>query len=202
MGQPIYFSKIEYRERIGYGNVRSVLLLNLIEGELSYQVYKWKREMPVVSKKEHLELPNGEMFDIDVNLPARIMKNEKTEFKKTLLSTDCYSQEVCFSYAIKLTKEKIDDLKPFCNALEFDLFRNKKMSMEDEGYIGYRDEVHLEFIGITDSYIPKIELPMDCYYDDEHIWPSERLYRYLAYTYLNNNKKLKGWFTLYGGRVC
>ena len=73
------------------------------------------------------------------------------------------------------------------------------MSMDDDGYIGYRDEIQLEFTGITDSYIPKIELPMYYYYDDAHIWPCERFYRYLAYTYMNNNKKLKGWFTTYGG---
>lgn len=199
MDEPIYFSKIEYRERIGYGKVRSVLLLNLVEGELSYQVYKWKREMPVIRGTDHLLFKNGKTIDIDINLLARIIKNDKTDFKQILLPTDVYSQEVCFSYAVKLTKDQMDKLRPYCNALEFEPFRNREMSMDDEGYIGYRDEVQLAFTGITDSYIPKIELPMNYYYDDEHIWPSEHLYRYLAYTYLDNNKKLKGWFTTYGG---
>ena len=36
------------------------------------------------------------------------------------------------------------------------------------------------YICVDDNdYIPFIHLPMDYYYDEEHIWPSERLYRYI-----------------------
>ena len=45
--------------------------------------------------------------------------------------------------------------------------------MDDEGFIGYRDEIKVSFCGVTDSYIPYIELPMNYYYDEKHIWPSE-----------------------------
>ena len=65
------------------------------------------------------------------------------------------------------------------------------MSMGDEGYIGYRDEINTYFTGITNSYIPKLDLPMDYFYDEEHIWPSEKLYRYLVKTFFEGNKKLK-----------
>lgn len=199
MQQSIYFSKVEYCERIGYGNIRSILLLNLVEGELSYQVFRWKNEMPVISGVRNLELDNGKMVSIDIDYPARFMKNEKTHFKSVLLPVDTYTQQVCFSWAMKLTAEQIEELKPYCNAIEFEPFRNRKMSMNDKGYVGYRDEIQLSFTGITDSYIPKIELPMEYYYDEEHIWPSEKLYRYLVHTYFENNKKLKEWFTSYGG---
>jgi hypothetical protein len=69
--------------------------------------------------------------------------------------------------------------------------------MDDEGYRGYRDEVHLYFTAISDSYIPKMELPMHYYYDEEHIWPSEKLYRYLVRTYFEG-KKLRRWSPTYG----
>lgn len=32
------------------------------------------------------------------------------------------------------------------------------MSRQDEGYIGYRDEIDVHFTAITNSYIPKLEL--------------------------------------------
>lgn len=36
-------------------------------------------------------------------------------------------------------------------------------------------------------------------FDEEHIWPSERLYRYLVKTFFEGNKKLRGWGPTYGG---
>ena len=89
-------------------------------------------------------------------------------------------------------KIDIESLLPYCNALLFEPYRNKKMSMEDAGYVGYRDEVSVRFRGITDSYLPELELPMDFYYDAEHIWPNEKLYRYLIKTFFENNSKLNG----------
>lgn len=44
----VYFSQIEYREVIGDGNRSSIMLLNIPERELSYQVYDWKRQMPAI----------------------------------------------------------------------------------------------------------------------------------------------------------
>lgn len=41
--------------------------------------------------------------------------------------------------------------------------------MEDPGYCGYRDEVKLGFVGLTDSYVPMIKLPMSYYYNEEYI---------------------------------
>ena len=43
------------------------------------------------------------------------------------------------------------------------------------------------------------ELCMNYYYDEEHIWPSEKLYRYLVKNIFENNKKLKECRLTYGG---
>ena len=72
------------------------------------------------------------------------------------------------------------------------------MQMGEEGYVGYRDVLRLQFTGITDSYLPMLELPMEYYYDEEHIWPSEKLYRYLLKNFFKGNKKLRGWGPNYG----
>ena len=114
---------------------------------------------------------------------------------------DIRRDEIVKSYGIRLSDEDIQKILPYCNALEYEKYRNKEMSTSDEGYIGYRDEVTMYFTAITDSYIPKIELPMEYYYDRAHEWPSERLYRFLVENYLDGNKieELKGWGPNWGG---
>ena len=39
---------------------------------------------------------------------------------------------------------------------------------------------------------------MNYYYDEEHICPSEKLYRYLIKKYFEGDKKLHGWGPSYG----
>ena len=197
MIEPIYFSKIEFCESIGYGNVSSIMLLNLFEKTLSYQKFDRKKQMPVIQEIES-EKWGDEIFSYTVSRPAKIIKNAKTDFKAQLLPDEEYTEDVTFSYVIQLSNEQIAMLLPYCNALDFEPYRDKEMSMNNEGYIGYRDEVQMSFTAITNSYIPKIELPMSYYYDEAHIWPSERLYRYLFKTYFENNKDLKKWNLTYG----
>lgn len=39
MSEPIYFSKVEFKGRLIYNHIRSSILLDLVQGELSYQRY-------------------------------------------------------------------------------------------------------------------------------------------------------------------
>lgn len=198
MKTPIYFSKVEYKEVIGRGNTSSIMLLNIPAKELSYQVFAWKRQMPGTEGLQKLECL-GHTWTDRAAYPLKRIKSWKTGFEEQAIKDEPYEQEVVFSYAVKLTDEQMKELLPYCNALEFEPYIGKEMSMNDKGYRGYRDEVRLYFTAISDSYIPKMELPMDLYYDEEHIWPSEKLYRYLVKTYFEGNKKLKGWGPTYGG---
>ena len=193
----IYFSKIEYREVTGYGNTSSILLLNIPEQELSYQVFEWKRQMPAIEGIQ-TEARNGHIWSNDIAIPARRISNERTGFESWIIRDEQFEQKIAFSYAIKLTDGQMKALLPYCNALDFEPYRDRKMQMGEEGYIGYRDEVRLHFRAITDSYIPILELPMDYYYDEEHIWPSEKLYRYLLKTFFEKEKKLRRWGLSYG----
>ena len=197
MDKPIYFSKIEYWMRIGRGDVSKVILLDIKNQELSYQVFDYHRQMPSVQGVISEEW-NGTNYSYNTSSPARVIKDSKNNFKGQLIKSEQYEKEVVFSYGIKLTEAQMKELLPYCNALDFEAYRDKEMSMDDPGYIGYRDEIHVGFSGITDSYIPKIDLPMSYYYDETHIWPSENLYRYLLETYFEDNKKLKGWVHSYG----
>lgn len=197
MENPIYFSKVEFQEYIGITR-KSCLLLNLVEKELSYQVFERKQQMPAIEGVGFIEC--GEKnYSYEFGLPARIISNEKTNFHSKLFKSELYEDTEIFSYGIKLTDEQVFELLPYCNAVDFEPFRNREMSMKDDGYIGYRDEVQMRFRAITNSHIPLIELPMNYYYDEQHIWPSEKLYRYLLTTFFENNKKTEKWITTYGG---
>ncbi|MBQ7302442.1 MAG: hypothetical protein IJW89_02530 [Clostridia bacterium] len=198
MSEPIYYSKIEFIETIGYGNPESVILLNLPNQELSYQVLKWKYQSPAIQGIETEEW-NGNLHSYDTRYPAKWISSQKTNFKPILYKDEHYEQEVVFSYGIKLTEQQMEELLPLCNALDFEPFRDREMIMGEEGYCGYRDEVRVKFRGITDSHIPLLELPMYYYYDSEHIWPSEKLYRHIIKNIFDKQKKMKGWYTTYSG---
>ena len=197
MSETAYFSKIEFQEFIGLKRL-NILFLNLQEKELSYQVFARKLKMPAIEGIGYIDC-NGAKYQHDLSWPAILISNKKTGFKSKLVKTELFEQTELFSYGIKLTDKQMCDLLPYCNALDFEPFRNRKMSMKDDGYIGYRDEVQMRFRAITNSHIPLIELPMDYYYDERHIWPSEKLYRYLLTTFFENNRKTEKWITSYGG---
>ena len=136
-------------------------------------------------------------YIFDISAPAKIMRNGKNGFRRKMLKDEQNQCEIVFSYAVKLSEEQIRDLLPYCNVLDFEPYRDREMMIYEEGYMGYRDEEQLSFRAVTDSHIPLLELPMDYYYDEEHIWPSEKLYRYLIKTYFEGNKKLRRWGLVY-----
>ena len=198
MSQPVYFSKVEFREEIGHGICTNIILLNLPARELSYQTLCYKRRMPVIQGAMTEQFRSGQ-YTFDISSPAMYISNEKTGFKPRLLKCDALEQEVVFSYGMKLTDAQYEDLLPYCNALDFEPYRDREMSMDDEGYVGYRDEVRMYFSAITDLPIPMLELPMCYHYDETHIWPSEKLYRYLVENFFESNEVLKDRYIPYGG---
>ncbi len=197
--EPIYFNKIEYTERImGPMSRLSRIIINIPEREFSYQVSKFiykKGFTPSI----HIE-KFGDYTDIDTNYyPIKLVKGGKDGFAGRIFIEDLREEDVVFSYAEKLNEKQMKELLPYCNALNFEPYRGRQMSMDDKGFIGYRDEVRLSFRATTDSYIPMIELPMNLLYDEAHTWPSEKLYRYIMEKYLSDKKKFKGNVIPYGG---
>lgn len=198
MSKPNHFAKIEFTETIGYGNPDSVLTINLVEREISYQVFRWKLLMPAIQGYK-TEILHGREFSWDFRYPARVIRNEKTGFLPRLIKCDSWESEVIFSFGRKLSSGEFDKICSLSIVDDYLPFCGRTMLMEDEGYVGYRDEVRLDFCGITDSYIPMIQFPMSYFYDEAHIWPSEKLYRYLITSIFEREKALKGWYTSYGG---
>ena len=198
MSEPIYFSKIEFTETFSYGDPDRIILLNIPERELSYQIFHWTYPPPAIQGVE-IEERHGKTHSYEIGYPAKWISSDKTDFKQKLIKSEKSEQSVVFSYGIKLTDQQMEALLPLCNALDFERFRNKKMSMEGKGYCGYRDEMKVTFRGITDSHIPLLELPMDYLYDNKHTWPSEKLYRHIIKNIFDKDKNLKGWYIPYSG---
>ena len=174
MSEPIYFSKVEFVLKERFFTYDYVTLLDIPQKELSYQVLKW-----------------------EWRYPERKIKSGKTGFEPVLLREEKAYQKVIFSYGIRLSDEQMQELLPYCNALDFEPYRGKTMSEDDEGAIGYLDELMLSFTGITNSYIPKMECWMGITYDYEHRWPHDKLYDYLLSKFFRGNKALKGYYPLY-----
>ena len=217
--KPIYFTKIEYDEYSPRG-LYSILLLNTVEQQLSYQTFKQIFESPAIIGEESHEIKGMHLTD-RIGRPARVVKSWKGGCKKQFLpsndtrfagmefffqsydDTDSHHdwREYCFcnenyevirSVGINISDDIMPELLEYCDARDFEPFRDRKMDFNDKGRIGYRDEVSMDFTGITDSYIPRMVLPMDYYYDEEHIWPSEKLYRYLVKTFFPHDRKKVG----------
>ena len=188
----IYFTKVEYRMvQLPEGNTTSILLLNIPGKELSYQVFNRKRRMPAITGLQTKRIGEYEWID-NISLPAVKMKNGKTGFKSEVLVDDEYEQEVIRSYAMNITDEQMEELLPYCDASEFEPYRNKKLSMDDEGVDVYLDWAILNFKAITDSYIPLMELPIECFHNKKHMWPHEKLYMYLKKMIVEDSKCLIG----------
>lgn len=191
----VLFSKIEFHECFHmYGKGipvwgdEKIIFLDIPNQELSIQVIRTTDDLSdkIYSLEAGFRLGRP---DEKVEHIQNITVGKNGIHKVSTKANESCSK-VIFSKGIKLTDDEMKELLPYCNALEFEPFRDREMSMDDPGYRGYRDEITMWFRGVTDSYIPKIELPMDYVYDEKHTWPSERLYQYLLENFIKNNKKL------------
>ena len=95
MDEHIYFSKIMFTEGYIYDKPRSVILLNLPQKELSYQVFSWKYNNPVIQglkKDELMTKLSGKEWIESHSSPAKIIKNDKTNFQATLVEDDYWEK--------------------------------------------------------------------------------------------------------------
>ncbi len=229
ISRPLYFSRIEFRQYSGVG-LHSILFLNTVEQQLSYQLYDRVLKATTIHGERSYEL-NGKYFSWSYGKPGGVLKSWKGGYKKQLLpesddeilkmsdyfsSVDndnpkrpdwkscCFgndSYKVVYSKGINILDEMMPELLSYCDARDFEPFRNRKMDLNDKGWVGYRDELDMSFTGITNSYIPKLSLPMDLLYDEDHIWPSEKLYQYLVATFFPVDKKRVGFRPSYDAGI-
>lgn len=192
----VYFSKVEfhqcyymYQRGVQIWGDEKIIFLDIPNQELSVQIIRTGQDL----SNRVFAMEAGWRLGRHQQEPPKLMvniRNGKNGMQKVRARAEDISSKVIFSKGVKLSDEEMRELLPYCNALDFEPFRDREMSMDDPGYRGYRDEITMWFRGITDSYIPKIELPMEYVYDEKHTWPSERLYQFIMEKHISDNKKL------------
>ena len=86
MKKPIYFTKIEFCDSIGYGQRSSIILLNLVQQELSYQVFRciYQRASAIEGVKTEEYFWSGNQYSHRFNTPAVFVANEHSAFSHKL----------------------------------------------------------------------------------------------------------------------
>lgn len=177
----IYFSKIIFVQHRYSGN--TYIQINLQEHEFSVQSFTYsldpraKYEMPrtvYVSKESK----------IDFISPAVKISHGNNGFVPTLIPEEC--EEKCtFSYGSQIKEDLMSELKPFCNALDFQPYINKIVNHD---WAPYRDEYTMYFYGFTNSHIPYMFFDMTYIHDS---WPTEKLWTEICKHLVKSNKKIK-----------
>lgn len=160
--------------------------------ELSFQTFEYVKNIPSITGYGYYD-KFGELILNDFVVPGILIKSCKNNFNQQSIAIEEEEKIVTFSYGIKLSDLEIKLIQEYCNALEFEEYRYLDIYdyLDTYGYIGYIDEINLEFEGITNSYLPKIKLSMNLIFNNEHSWPTEKLYNYLMNIYIINNKECK-----------
>lgn len=200
MQNRIYFQKVIFSECLGDRLLSSLLLLPQT-GELAYQAFdshKQAARMPAITGLQGYRIGRHTGTEPYAKA-ARILRSSGNGFRPQLLPTETDEAQPVFCWHKQLSAAETEALLPYCNALDFEPYRERTMSLNDEGVVAYRDEITLAFTGISASHLPMLELPMALYYDESRLWPSERLYRYLLRHHLETQPALRKWITPYGG---
>ncbi len=179
--QEIYFSKIIFVQHRHDGN--TYIQLNIPECEFSVQSYIYS-----LDPRAKYEIPTTAYFSkdskMDIISPAVKVSHGKNGFNPTLIPEEC--EEKCtFSYGSRIQENVIDELKPFCHALDFQPYINKKVNND---WAPYRDEYRMYFYGFTNSHIPYMFFDMTYFHNS---WPTEKLWKEICKHLIKPNKKLR-----------
>ena len=91
-----------------------------------------------------------------------------------------YGEKITSSIGIYLTEYEKKEILPLINAHDYEPYRDMKDNDEwDQFATGYFDEVHAEFIGITNASIPLVRFSWSAFHDEKHKRPYEYLYEKL-----------------------
>ena len=190
--EPVFFSKVVLSSRIGAGFCypENTIMIDIPKKEISFQKCKWIERSGSVEVMDDYGWDSGLVgHDVHYLKPAVKIKNGKTGFEYKVLPVEKYEQKIIKSIGLSLSDYEIDRILPFCNALEFELYRD--MGDDWEHMTGYFDEVSIHFQAVTDSYIPMLEMSCNLSHEKGYERPQEKLRDFIL-EYMSKNKKFKG----------
>lgn len=175
-----YLNRILFEESSFFDSKK--ILLNIPMRELIYEKNRYVRKTHCIDSLQTVKIGDIEKT---LWLPKSVvlMRNGKTKFKPVLLEDDSDERVITFSKGIRLSNKDMEVVLPYCNVDLFEPYVGRRMSMDDPGFAGYRDEVRMRFEATSYYGTPHIKLPMDYFYDEKHTWPTERLYECIIKTF-------------------
>lgn len=182
-----YFNKVLFEASL-VDRKTVKILLNMQMKELCLEVSRAVRPCYSIDNVRTFQIGDTPIT-AQIPFPAVFMRNGKTNFNPIVVEDEDEEVVILESRAIKLSNKDIDNLIPYCLLSLFEPYVGKEMKMFDSGFVGYRDEVSLRFEATSYYHIPHMEHHMNYLYDDEHTWPSEKLYEYIFETFFYKDKK-------------
>lgn len=177
----IYFSKIIFVQHRHSGN--TYIQINLPEHEFSVQSFTYSLD-PRAKFEMQTTVYVSKDSKIDLISPAVKISHGKNGFVPALIPEEC--EEKCiFSYGSQIKEDLMSKLKPFCNAMDFQPYINRK---DNDEWLGYRDEYTMYFYGFTNSHIPYMFFDMTVRHEN---WPTEKLWAEICKHLVKPNKKIK-----------
>lgn len=128
------------------------------------------------------------------HIPAYAITLDIPQQELAIIKYSLETGDILDSKGLKLSNDEMEQILPLCNALEFDKYRNINPDMSSPGFMSYLDDgATRKFIGITDSYIPLMEISMNYSFNIKHQWPTEKIYNFLVQHYVTGKKRFRGW---------
>lgn len=124
----------------------------------------------------------------------RRVQYEDSPFQKWRLLLDIDQQElslqrfekrsVCFNCGYELKEKDLKNIRSLIRVVDFEKYRSKDESFSDKDITGnYLDETQINFIGISNSRYPLLEIQMGLGHSPKRSY--ERLYNYLVKNYFS-----------------
>lgn len=98
-----------------------------------------------------IEFKNNFIKDCEETMLLNLVEKE---LSYQLVRRHQKDERIVFSYGIKIKDDDLPELLQYCNAFDFEPYRNIDESMELNGSCGYRDCWGIVFTGISNSYLP------------------------------------------------
>lgn len=182
---PIYFSKILFTQWTHQKNY-TYILLNLEQKEFSVQKYNTLTDpRAIYTTDTSYYFKDGSKIE-NIETPAVKVCHSKNNFNPSIFPEEG-EQNCIFSYGTTMNTLQVEELKSFCNALEFQPFSQRDEQKNNLG-ICYRDEYSMCFDGFTNSPVPYMHIDMTIFHSN---YPTEILWEKVYMSLIHPKKKLR-----------
>lgn len=181
LAEPVYFTKFQFVTEDCSSRPLRILYVDLLERIIVQESYVRKQNIPAAGEYKKGSYNNyfgSTHFDLENSCgkPYRVIKSGKHN-RGIKANLETFEYDIAESNKTKLTDKDIEILLPFCNALEFFPYNGiYEVSLDSYLFNDINRKSYMQkFIGVTNSYVPKIEIQMNYARKENHSWPPDKL---------------------------